>query len=274
MLEIEGLSVELDSVPVLREVSATIERASWVGLVGPNGAGKTTLLRAIAGLVGYRGAIHLDGTALARRRPRAIARMVAYVPQHPLLPPAMTVTDYVLLGRSAHHRSLSSPTRQDRRVAAEVLARLGLAPLAERRLGQLSGGEAQRAVMARSLAQQTPLVVLDEPTSSLDLGHAQLVLELAEELRREHGLTVLAALHDLTLAAQYADRLIVLSQGRALLEGRPAEVLGDATIGSVFNASVEVLSGRSGLVVAPVRPCRGGEARRASAPGRGLEALR
>jgi len=275
MLEIDGLSVELGAATLLHNVSTRIDRGEWVALVGPNGAGKTTLLRAIAGLVDYHGEIRIDGRRAPHRRPRATARAVAYVPQQPQLPPTMTVTDYVLLGRSAHHRPLGNPTRRDRRVAAAVLARLELASFAHRPLGQLSGGEAQRAVLARSLAQEAPLLVLDEPTSSLDLGHGQLVLELTDSLRRQHGLTVLSALHDLTLAAQYAERLIVLSHGHAVLEGSPADVLDAVTINGVFDASVEVLTGRSGLVVAPMRPHRvPGSEHSASRPGERLEALR
>ncbi len=256
MLEIDNLVVELGTQAVLEGVSATIERGSWVGLVGPNGAGKTTLLRAVAGLIDYRGEICIDGCPAPRRRPRAMARLVAFVPQRPLLPSAMTVSDYVLLGRSAHHHVLASETRRDRRIVAAVLERLELKPFARKPVGELSGGEAQRAVLARSLAQEAPLLVMDEPTTSLDLGHGQLVLELADSLRREHGLTVLAALHDLTLASQYAERLLVLSGGRVALDGPAADVLDQASIERVFGASVEVLAGRDGLVVAPVRPRR------------------
>ena len=254
MVEIDSLSVDLGSKTVLDRFSATIDRGSWVAVVGPNGAGKTTLLRAVAGLIGYRGEIRINGQRAPRRAPRTSARLVAFVPQRPQLPPAMTVTDYVLLGRSAHHHLLTSETRRDRRVAAAVLERLALTPFAQRRLEQLSGGEAQRVVLARCLAQEAPLLVLDEPTSSLDLGHGQLVLELADTLRREHGLTVLAALHDLTLASQYADRVIVLSRGRAVMDGPAAQVIDAALIERVFDASVEVLPGRDGPVVAPLRP--------------------
>ncbi|MGH2364430.1 MAG: ABC transporter ATP-binding protein [Steroidobacteraceae bacterium] len=258
MIEIDRLSVNLGSTTVLDRFSATIERGSWVAVVGPNGAGKTTLLRAVAGLVDYQGEIRINGQRAPRHAPRVSARLVAFVPQRPRLPPAMTVTDYVLLGRSAHHHLLASETLRDRRVAAAVLDRLELTPFAQRPLEQLSGGEAQRVVLARSLAQEAPLLVLDEPTSSLDLGHGQLVLELADALRREHGLTVLAALHDLTLAAQYADRLIVLSQGRAVMDGPAAEVLNAAMIERIFDASIEVLPGRDGPVVAPLRPTSAG----------------
>ncbi len=165
----------------------------------------------------------------------------------------MTVTDYVLLGRSAHHSYLGAETARDRRVAAAVIERLALRPFAQRRLGELSGGEAQRAVMARALVQEAPVLVLDEPTTSLDLGHSQLVLELADELRRENGLSVLCAVHDLTLAAQFAENLLVLAHGRAVAFGAPGEVLTEANIKSFFGAEVEVLASRSGPAVVPLR---------------------
>jgi iron complex transport system ATP-binding protein len=165
----------------------------------------------------------------------------------------MTVTDYVLLGRSAHHSYLGPETARDRRVAGAVLERLALSSFAQRPLGELSGGESQRAVLARALVQEAPVLAMDEPTTSLDLGHAQLVLELADQLRREKGLCVLCAIHDLTLAAQFAERLLVLSHGAAVATGPPVEVLTERNIGRFFGAEVEVLCGRSGLAVTPVR---------------------
>lgn len=259
MLEIDDLSVDLGGNRVLDSVSASVEKGCWLALVGPNGAGKTTLLRAVAGLVTYHGEIRIGGRPSLTANRREAARLVAYVPQRPILPPAMTVTDYVLLGRSAHHSFLGAETRRDRRVVATVLDRLGLGPFAHRTLGEVSGGEAQRAVLARALAQEAPVLVMDEPTASLDLGHGQLVLELTDELRREHALSVLCALHDLTIAGQYADQLLVLSGGRAVASGSPREVLTGPRIESIFEASVEIFDGRHGIVVAPARPDRSGD---------------
>ena len=165
----------------------------------------------------------------------------------------MNVTDYVLLGRSAHHSYLGPETARDRRVAAAVLERLDLSAFAQRPLGELSGGESQRVVLARALVQEAPVLAMDEPTTSLDLGHAQLVLELTDQLRREKGLCVLCAIHDLTLAAQFAERLLVLSEGRAVAAGPAPEVLTEQNVWRFFGAEVEVLAGRSGLVVSPVR---------------------
>jgi iron complex transport system ATP-binding protein len=253
MLDIERVSVVLGGTTVLSGVSARVERGGWLGVIGPNGAGKSTLVRAIAGLVAYEGEIRITGNAYTKSDQRRRARSVAYVPQRPVLPRSMSVTDYVLLGRSAHHPYLGAETARDRRVTATVLERLQLSAFAKRPLGELSGGESQRVVLARALVQEAPVLVMDEPTTSLDLGHSQLVLELADELRREKGLCVLCAIHDLTLAAQYSERLLVLSRGRAVLSGLPGDVLTEANIRRFFEAEVEVLEGASGLSVSPVR---------------------
>ena len=152
------------------------------------------------------------------RRDRA--RCLAYAPQTPVLPDGVTTRDYVTLGRTPHRPLLAAPRGVDRQVVADVMDRLGLGPLAERPLATLSGGEQQRAVLARALAQQPRVLLLDEPTASLDLGHAQQVLDLVDRLRRQDGLTVLSTLHDLTLAGQYADRLALLSRGPGRRRGR------------------------------------------------------
>jgi len=253
VLEVAGATVVLGGATVLRNVSAAVGQGEWLGVVGPNGAGKSTLIRTIVGLVPYEGQVRIAGREFALNEHRRRARAVAYVPQRPVMPRAMTVTDYVLLGRAAHHSYLGADTARDRSVAAAVLERLELTRFARRALGQLSGGEAQRALLARALVQEAPVLVMDEPTASLDLGHAQMVLELADELRRENGLCVLCAIHDLTLAAQYSEQLLVLSGGVAVASGRPGDVLSAANVSRVFGASVEVLAGRSGPAFAPVR---------------------
>jgi len=253
MLDIEEVSVVLGGVRALTGVSARVGQGGWLGVIGPNGAGKSTLVRAVAGLVPYQGWIRVAGREHASTDRRSLARAVAYVPQRPVLPRAMNVTDYVLLGRSAHHSYLGPETARDRRVTAAVLERLELDGFARRPLGELSGGESQRAVLARALVQEAPVLAMDEPTTSLDLGHSQLVLELTDQLRREKGLCVLCAIHDLTLAAQFAERLLVLSHGHAVASGTPAEVLTERNVRRFFDAEVEVLAGRSGLTVSPVR---------------------
>jgi iron complex transport system ATP-binding protein len=253
VLEILNLSVELGGKRVLDAVSATVCKGGWLGIIGPNGAGKSTMLRAVTGLVPYRGHVLVSGHEYHLGQQRLRARAIAYVPQRPLLPASMSVTDYVLLGRFAHHSYLGPETPRDLAVAAEVLERLELSALASRALGQLSGGEAQRAVLARALVQEAPVLVMDEPTTSLDLGYGQLVLELADDLRREKRLCVLCSIHDLTLAAQFSDELLVLSAGRCVLSGKPEEVLTEPNIRRYFGAEVEVRPGANGPVVSPVR---------------------
>lgn len=253
MLEVDSLSVALSGRQVLSEVTFSAGRGSWLAVVGPNGAGKSTLLRCVAGLLEHQGEIRVGDRRAVEASRREAARLVAFVPQRPVFPAGMTITDYVLLGRSAHHSLLGAETVRDRRVVAAVLERLQLTGLADRVLGQVSGGEAQRAVLARALAQEAPVLLLDEPTTSLDLGHGQHVLELVDSLRKEHSLTVVSAIHDLTTAAQYADQLMLLVEGRVASVGSPPQVLTAASIAEHFGALVEVFAGASGLVVAPRR---------------------
>jgi iron complex transport system ATP-binding protein len=203
MLSAAGLSVALDGTPVLHEVSFEAGAGGWLCLIGPNGAGKSTALRAVAGLVGYAGSITLGDADLRSLRGRARARAIAYVPQSPGLPADMLVSEYVLLGRTPHLGYLGGPGRGDRRLAAEAMEKLDVAQFAGRRLEQMSGGERQRVVLARALATEPAVLLLDEPTSMLDIGHQQQVLELVDELRRSAGLTVVSTLHDLTIAGQY-----------------------------------------------------------------------
>jgi iron complex transport system ATP-binding protein len=253
VIALDRVSVRYDREDVVREVSTVVERGTWLGLIGPNGAGKTTLLRAAAGLVSFRGSVALDGRPLAGASRREIALRVALVPQYPRTPAELTVGEYVLLGRTPHIAYLATESRADRAAARAALARLDLDAFADRPLGSLSGGERQRVVLARALAQEAPILLLDEPTSALDLGHQQQALELVDRLRREDGLTVVAAMHDLTLASQFADRLLLLDRGRVEADGTPREVLSGERIERHFGASVRVLYGDDGLYVLPRR---------------------
>jgi iron complex transport system ATP-binding protein len=254
-LLLRSLSVVLGGAQILDGVSGTVEAGEWVTVIGPNGAGKSTLLRAVAGLVPRQGGVLEiggdDGSGLARRE---LARRVALVPQLPSLPPQMTVAEYVLLGRTPHLGYFAREGVHDLEVADAALIRLDLVGLASRRLGTLSGGERQRAVLARALAQEAPILLLDEPTNALDVGRGQQALELVDALRREGGLAVLAAMHDLTLAGQYADRLLLLDAGRVVAAGGVHDVLTDELIARHYGASVRVLHDEDGgLVVLPVR---------------------
>jgi iron complex transport system ATP-binding protein len=252
-VEVVGLSAAYGRTRVLESVRLSVEPGGWLAIIGPNGSGKSTLLRSILGFHPHEGLVRVDGVPTTGMHRRDRARCMAYAPQTPVLPDGVTTRDYVTLGRTPHRPLLSAPRRVDRQIVADVMDRLGLGPLAERPLATLSGGEQQRAVLARALAQQPRVLLLDEPTASLDLGHAQQVLDLVDRLRRQDGLTVLSTLHDLTLAGQYADRLALLSEGRVVAEGRPTDVLTAAALATHYGARAEIVPGPNGPTVMPVR---------------------
>jgi iron complex transport system ATP-binding protein len=252
VIETRDLWVRFGPVAAVHGLSLTAESGGWTALIGPNGAGKTSALRALAGLVPYEGEILVDGRDASSLGGRALARLVAFVPQKPETPAALTVAEYVLLGRTPHISYLGGEGRSDREAAARALRRLELESFAQRPLGSLSGGELQRAVLARALAQEAPVLLLDEPTTALDLGRQQLVLELVDALR-EDGLTVVTTMHDLTLAGQYAERLILLDAGAVVAEGAAAEVLSAPNVAAHYGANVRVVEDEAGVFVLPVR---------------------
>jgi iron complex transport system ATP-binding protein len=254
LLTVEQISVRYGAAFAVREVSESVSPGEWVGLIGPNGAGTSSLLRAIAHLVKHDGVVSVDGASTAPLSRRQRAQLIAYVPQQPELPAGMAVLEYALLGRTPHIPYFGVEGEQDRALCLDILERLGLAPLADRTLSTLSGGELQRVVLARALAQDAPVLLLDEPTSALDLGRRVDALELVDELRRERGLTVLSAMHDLTLAAQFADRLILLSDGRIVSAGAPRDVLDEQVLSACFGGRVRVIVDDDGdLLVVPQR---------------------
>jgi len=254
-LQLRSVSVVLGESRVVDAVDLSVEEGEWLGLIGPNGAGKTTLLRAITGAVTTEtGELRYRGQNLARISARQRARLMAVVPQNPVVPWGMGVADYVLLGRTAHLGWLGRETRADLKIAQQSLGALGMADLSHRRLDELSGGELQRAVLARALTQNAPMLILDEPTSSLDIGHGQQMMEWIDRLRHEQGLTVISALHDLTLAAQFCDRLVMMAGGRSILDGPPRSVITEGSVRDHYGAEVRIISGPGvGVVVIPLR---------------------
>lgn len=252
-VDVLGLSAGYGHTLVLHDVRLAVEAGGWLAVIGPNGSGKSTLLRAVLGFHPHEGQVRVDGAPTAGMHRRRLARTLAYAPQLPVLPEGVSTHEYVTLGRTPHHALLAAPRSVDRRVVDEVMERLELGSLADRLLRTLSGGEQQRAVLARALAQQPRVLLLDEPTASLDLGHAQQVLDLVDRLRRQDGLTVISTLHDLTLAGQYADRLALLSKGRVVAEGPPAQVLTTAALQTHYGARARVVEGPDGPAVLPVR---------------------
>ncbi|MFD6755805.1 ABC transporter ATP-binding protein [Micromonospora gifhornensis] len=253
-VEVRDLQVKLDGVPILAGIDLTVRSGEWVTVIGPNGAGKSTLLRAVGGLLSAPDAVRLFGTPLRDLRRRERARVVATVAQSPVVPPGMAVLDYVLLGRNPYIPPLGRESATDLAVVHELLDRLDLDGFHGRELATLSGGERQRVFLARALAQGATLLLLDEPTSALDIGHQQEVLELVDQLRRTEGLTVLATMHDLSIAGEYADRMVLLANGRVAATGTPDQVLTEDLLSHHYRAHVTVIPGPHGPLVLPTRP--------------------
>ncbi len=254
MIETRDLWVRFGPVAAVRGLSLRAEAGGWTALIGPNGAGKTSALRALAGLAAYDGEVLIDGQGRApagssrRREARRIrpaeARDAAGADGRGVRPSRPHAAHRVPRRRG----HAATATRRD-----EALRRLELEHFAERPLGSLSGGELQRAVLARALAQEAPVLLLDEPTTALDLGRQQLVLELVDALRRD-GLTVVTTMHDLTLAGQYAERLVLLNEGSVVAEGTAAEVLSAPNVAAHYAANVRIVEDeRGGVFVLPVR---------------------
>jgi iron complex transport system ATP-binding protein len=249
-----AVSVEADGRSLLREVSLDVDENDWVCVLGPNGAGKTTLVRALMGVQALgAGRVTVLGRPLTTTGTREWARLVAVVPQMPVVPAGMQVLDYVLLGRTPHRGLLSAARGIDLDAAYEAIEGLGLGELAGRAVGSLSGGELQRVVVARALTQEAPVLLLDEPTSSLDMGHQLDVLELVDDVRRARRLTVLSTMHDLTLAAQFARRILLLRDGAIVQDGTVDEVMTPETLGRHYGARVAVVTGPHGRAVVPYR---------------------
>ncbi len=248
------VTVRRDSHVAVTNLSLDVGSGSWLGVIGPNGAGKSSLLAATAGLLPHDGRTTLHGDVSAALNRRQRARRMGYLPQSPVWPDQLGVADYLLLGRVPHAGYFGHSNTDDEQIVTDVLHRLELSELAHRSLGSLSGGERQRALLGRALVGRAGVLIADEPTAALDLGHQQRTLGLLDRLRRDDGLTVITAMHDLTLAAQYADRLVLLQRGRLVTVGSPAEVLTEQTIAEVYSADVTVGTGvDSRPVVTPRR---------------------
>jgi iron complex transport system ATP-binding protein len=250
---VAGLRVRLEKALIVDGVDLDVGAGEWVTIIGPNGAGKSTALRAIGGLLSFEGVVELNGIPVDKLHRRERAKTIATVAQSPIVPPAMRVFDYVLLGRTPYVPPLGRESAADLAMVDEVLGELDLGRFAGRRLDTLSGGERQRVFLARALAQGARILLLDEPTSALDIGHQQEVLELVDRLRAERRLTVLASMHDLTTAGEYADRIVLLAGGRVVAAGPPREVLTEANLAKHYRVRVRVIEGEHGPLVVPVR---------------------
>jgi iron complex transport system ATP-binding protein len=253
-VQLEGLRVRAGGVTVVDDVSLVVEAGTWCTVIGPNGAGKTTLVESVVGLRRIAGGtVRVAGRDLRDLSERERALVVSLVPQHPEVPAGMSVREYVALGRTPYHGLLRGPGPRHRVAVEDALARVSLHDFANRDVITLSGGERQRMVLARALAQATPVMVLDEPITGLDLRHQMELLELLRAEVSECGLTVLATLHDLTLAGQFADRLVLLDAGRVVLDGPAGEVVRSPALGASYGMHLRVVEVEGADVVVPVR---------------------
>jgi len=256
-LEARGVSLAYDQTVVFEGLDLRIETGEVTTLIGANGCGKSTLLKAFGRLLTpTAGTVELDGRGVRSIPTREVARRLAILPQKPLTPSATSVRDLVSRGRHPHQSLLKPWTPADTIAVDEALAATGLETLADRDTASLSGGQLQRAWIALVLAQRAPTILLDEPTTFLDLSHQLDVLRLVRSINRERGATVVMVLHDLTLAGRYSDRLVVVGGGRVIADGTPWEVLTPAVLREAFDLDAIVIpdpSSGSPLIV-PVDP--------------------
>ena len=237
----ERISITADGILLIDNVDCTVARGSLSALVGPNGAGKSTLLRALTAVqLPASGTVHFDGDDLLGMPRRQRARLAAFVEQDATTDSALTVEMVVKLGRLPHQSLWEADSAESAAVVTDSLETTGLSTFREREFRSLSGGEKQRVMLARALAQQPRLLTLDEPTNHLDIAAQLSVLGLLDHLRTT-GVTVLAALHDLSLAASYCDHIIVLSRGRVVAAGATEEVLTEALIAEVYGVRASIL---------------------------------
>jgi iron complex transport system ATP-binding protein len=242
-LTAEEVTLAYGDRTVVHELSLQIPPGRITAIVGANGCGKSTLLRALARLIAPRaGTVLLDGEALQSRHTREIARVLGLLPQSPVAPEGIAVSDLVGRGRHPHQRLLSRWSDRDYEVVAQSLEATETAELADRSVDELSGGQRQRVWIAMALAQETDILLLDEPTTFLDVAHQVEVLDLLTDLNRDRGTTIVMVLHDINLAARYADHLFALREGRVVASGSPAEILSADLIREVFQLDSLVVS--------------------------------
>jgi iron complex transport system ATP-binding protein len=243
MLEVEGLSCGYGKKVVLEDVSFRVERGEFVGIIGPNGSGKTTLMRTICRLIPIKkGVVFLHGSSTKVMNRKEMAKIIAVVTQSPEEVPPFSVEEFVLLGRVPHWgRFQLFETREDTEIAEKAIALTEINHLHERGMKELSGGERQLAFLARALAQEPQVLLLDEPTAHLDIGHQIQIMDLLKKLNRDNSLTILVVLHDLNLAGLYCEKLILLHDGRLHRMGLPKSVLAEDVIAEVYRTSVTVI---------------------------------
>ncbi|MCX5197571.1 ABC transporter ATP-binding protein [Streptomyces sp. NBC_00249] len=268
-LSAENVTLGYDQRVIAEGLSVEIPDNSFTVIVGPNACGKSTLLRALSRMLKpSAGRVLLDGQAIASMPAKKVARTLGLLPQTSIAPDGITVADLVSRGRYPHQGLLRQWSREDERIVVESMTSTGVAELADRAVDELSGGQRQRVWIAMALAQQTPLLLLDEPTTYLDIQHQLDVLDLCAELHEEQGRTLVAVLHDLNQAARYASHLIAMRDGVVVAEGPPAEVVTAELVEEVFQVRCRIIDDPetgTPLVVPAARQSRTKEAARAAA---------
>ena len=249
-LSVQHLSFSYGPRRILEDVTFEVAPGAFCALLGPNGSGKSTLVKAIAGVHRAKsGTVTVEGRETSSLGRRELATVVGYVPQAGDAPFDLTVREAVMLGRTPHFGI--APRAEDRAKVEDAIARMGLGDIAERSMSELSGGQAQRALIARALAQDTRVLLLDEPTSALDLRYQIETLQLVRQITREEGISALIAIHDLNHAARYCDQIVVLHGGRLVADGSPAEALRAPVLRSVYEVDVEVDAREDAVEVRP-----------------------
>ncbi|PKA43608.1 iron-hydroxamate transporter ATP-binding subunit [Rhizobium sullae] len=251
MLSLRGVSFVIEGRTLLHPLTLDFEAGKTVGLIGHNGSGKSTLLKLLARQQQpSSGTIRFEGKALAEWPGRAFARRLGYLPQQTPAAPGMLVNELVALGRYPWHGTLGRFAEADRIKVSEALELTGIASFAGRLVDTLSGGARQRVWLAMLVAQDADCLLLDEPISALDIGHQLEVLTLTQKLSREKGLSVIAVLHDVNMAARFCDEIVALHLGRLIAQGTPAEIMKPAELDKIYNVRMDVMQQRSGRLVA------------------------
>jgi iron complex transport system ATP-binding protein len=254
-ITIKGLTFSYASHKILDDLNLSVEKSEILSLVGPNGSGKTTLIKCIDRILKPQGSILLDGREIERMSRQEVARQIGYVPQSSSTPLATTVFDTVLMGRRPHISWRVSDADLDK--VAAILELLHLEDLAMRDFAQLSGGQKQKVLIARALCQEPAVLLLDEPTSNLDMKHQLEVMEIISDLVREKKISAVMAIHDLNLASRFTDKLVMLKHGRIYAAGEPDSLLNEANIGKVYGIEAVVMNALGKPYVVPVRSLSG-----------------
>ncbi len=243
LLSTRRLTLAYDGASIIMNLDLAIPAGKITTLVGPNGCGKSTLLRGLARLLKPRtGTVYLDGADIFKLSTKAVAKRLGILPQGPVAPEGLTVRDLVAQGRYPYQNWLQQWSKEDERLVEQALATTGMKPLADRALDTLSGGQRQRAWIAMALAQDTEILLLDEPTTFLDLAHQVEVLDLLYELNQTEGRTIVMVLHDLNQACRYADYLVAVREGQVWAEGVPAQVMTEAMVREVFGLECRIVT--------------------------------